>query len=419
LDSLDIYKDKPISSSRPGKLDLPDIKFQYDTILKVPCFVAYDIAKNAMAHFRKDNVKYVPLVHYTMWNGSEEELVAYYGSEEGEHVLVTISCRYIDPHFLWFWLWLPDIDKRKKARGKKDPIDELFSNEIISEAATPTKQKFGELFVAPCTVRIRTVKTNLRNFPPVPQKLVNSLKEMPWVKFWDAFKERKYELAASYVKDVLKTSRKKDTESIFLGAVQALCYLLGKHNIEAADEFLRLGIDFHKASLDRYCDLCFFFAIEAAKGIDDLNLSSAAMKRIAEQVPGLTPHLQKEISDILLSYAVSLNTCAGVLCRRTLELTLTQILTKKYRMTTATLIKKAKEAGVLESNARPGLFAILKVAKWKEVLTSSEFKIASRIKDFGDLIHTKGGVGDAIDTKEAIHACIHILRRLPDTSTLT
>jgi hypothetical protein len=407
LSSLDIHKDRPISFSRLGELELRDINFHYDTILKVPSFVAHDTAKIAMARFRKDNVKYVPLSHATMWDGSEEDQVAYYGSEGGEHVLVEISYRYIDPHFLWFWLWLPDFKKKRI-------FDHLFDEEIISEAVMPTGEKFGELLVAPCTVRIRTVKTDPKNFILALglQEFENFAKESPWVKFWDAFKEKKYELAASYIREVCELSEEKDTQSIFLGAVQALCCLLGKQNIQAADQFLQMGINFHKARLDRYCDLCFFFAIEATKGFGDLNLSSVAMKRIAKEIPGLIPRLQKEISDILLSYVVSVYTGAGVLCRRTLELPLTQILTNTYKMSIDTLIDKAIEAGVLKSNVRRGFFAILKVAKWKGVLTSSEFKVASKIKDFGDLIHAESGVEEAVDTKYAIYACIHILRKL-------
>jgi hypothetical protein len=408
LSNFDIHKDRPISASRLGELELGDINFRYDTILKVPSFVAHDTAKIAMARFRQDDVKYIPLVHATMWDGSEEDQVAYYGSGGGEHVLVEISYRYIDPHFFWFWLWLPDYKKEGSY------FDNLFDEEIISEAVMPTKEKFGELLVAPCAVRIRTVKTDPQNFISALglQEFENFAKESPWVKFWDAFKEKKYELAASYIREICELSEEKDTQSIFLGAVQALCYFLGKQNIQAANQFMQMGINFHKAHLDRYCDLCFFFAIEATKGFGDLNLSSVAMKRIAKEIPSLTPRLQKEISDILLSYVVSVYTGAGVLCRRTLELPLTQILTNTYKMSIDTLINKAIEAGVLKSNVRRGFFTILKVAEWKGVLTSSEFKVASKIKDFGDLIHAESGAEDAVETKYAIYACIHILRKL-------
>jgi len=52
------------------------------------------------------------------------------------------------------------------------------------------------------------------------------------------------------------------------------------------------------------------------------------------------------------------------------------------------------------------------VAKSKEFLTLSEFKITSSIKDFGNRIHDKGGMENAVDAKYAIQACIHLIRRL-------
>jgi len=103
--------------SKIGELKLPDINFKYDITLEIPCFVAHDIAKIAMARFSKDNVQVVPTFHTTLWDGSEKDAVAYYGNESEEHVLVEISHSWIDPHFLWFWLWLPDVKKRREYPG--------------------------------------------------------------------------------------------------------------------------------------------------------------------------------------------------------------------------------------------------------------------------------------------------------------
>lgn len=405
---MDTYKNRPISLIEIGKLKLPDINFKYDTTLEVPCFAAHDIAKIAMASFNQDNVKHVPIFHTTLNDGSEKDLVAHYGSKSGEHILVEISHSYIDPHFLWFWLWWPDVKRQIKY-----PIDELFQHDLIKEAIK-TGEKFGEIYVAPCKIRIRTVETNPETFlfpTDLLQKLVTSIKESPWVKFWYSFKEKEYELAASYVGEVRELSKGKDNQSIFLGAVQALCYLLGQQNAKAVDQFLKMGIDFHTARFDRYCDACFFFAIEAAKEMGDLNRSSAAMKRIAQEIPGLTPDLRKEVSNILFSYAASVYIGVVVLCRRVLELVLTQILTETYETSIDTLVKRCHKAGVLKGSVRRGLFAILMVAKWKEFLTLSEFKIASHIKDFGNRIHDKGGVENVVDAKYAVQACIHVLRR--------
>jgi hypothetical protein len=406
---MDLNENRPISQSVVGELDLPNLSFRYDTTIEVYFFAACDIAEIAMARFHKENVKHVPMRHITFSDGSEGYVWIHYGSENGEHVLIEFFDHWIDPHFLSFWLWLPDSRKRRDY-----PVDELFDEEIMGEAITQRGDKFGEILVAPVTVRIRTDKTDPNTFLPSPnllQKLVMSAKENPCIKFWNCFKKREYELAASYIGEVRKLTKDRNQTS-FLGAVQGLCYLLAKKNAKAVDQFLRIGADFHVARLERYSDLCFFFAIESAKGMDDLNESSAAMKRITQKIPDLPLDLRKEVSNILISYSASVYIGVVVLCRRILEIMLTQILIKKYETSINDLIEECKKEGVLKGNVRQGLFAILMVAKSKKVLTSEEFKIATDIKDFGNRIHSIGGVNSAIDAKYALQACIHILRRL-------
>jgi hypothetical protein len=412
---LSANKNRPISLTSIRKLNLPNIKFQYDTTLEIPCFAAHDIAKIALARFSRDNVKHVPISHATFNDGSEKDLDAHYGSESGEHILVEVSHAWIDPHFLWFWLWWPDIKKQIEY-----PIDQLFEFEILGEAInTKTMQKFGEIYVAPCTIRIRTAKTDPKTFlfpPNMLQELITVAKENPSIKFWHSFKEKQYELATSYIGELLELSKGKDEQSIllfqFLCAVQALCYLRGNQNDRAVDQFLNIGINFHTARLERYCDACFFFAIEAAKEMGDLDRSRAAMKRIAQEIPSLNPDLQNELFDILFSYTASIYIGVVVLCRRVLELALKEILTETYRSSIKTLVKGCRNAGALNPGVGRGLFQILAVAKWKGLLTLNEFEVASHIKDFGNRIHDKGGVKNAVDAKYAMRACIHILRRL-------
>jgi hypothetical protein len=304
---------------------------------------------------------------------------------------------------------LPDDKKQREY-----PIDDLFYQDIITEAIK-NGQKFGEIFVAPCTIRIRTVKTDPKNFlfpTDLLEKLVTSAKETPYVKFWHAFKEKDYELAASYVGETADLSQGVVSQEIFLGAVQALCYLLGGQNAKAVDQFLKMGIGFHTARFYRYSDACFFFAIEAAKEMGNLSQSIDAMKRIAQEIPSFGPDLQKEVANILVSYAASVYIGVVVLCRRVLELILTQALTEIYKVSLNTLVKECRKAGMLRGGVRRGLFAVLVVAKSKEFLTLSEFKIASSIKDFGNRIHDKGEMENVVDAKYAIQACIHILRRV-------
>jgi hypothetical protein len=328
---------------------------------------------------------------------------------------VEICHHYIDPHFLWFWLWLPEVKEPREY-----PVDELFALEITGEAYDIEKRrKFGEIYVAPCKIRIRTVETDPNDFL-VPrdmlQKLIVAAKESPWTKFCRSFKGREFELAASYLAELIEMTKGEDELSglaaEFLKAVQAVCYLLGNQENKAVDQFLSVGANFHTAGLERYCDICFFFAIEAAKEMDDQNKSNAAMRRIVLEIPCLPDGLQNELSNILLSYAAKVYIGAVVLCRRVLELALAQILTEKCRSSIDLLVESCQRAGALGAGARRGMFVILTVAKWKGLLTDDEFEIASHVKDFGDRIHDKGGLENAIDAKYAIEACIHILRRL-------
>lgn len=239
-------------------------------------------------------------------------------------------------------------------KPREYPVDELFKPEILEEAVnTKTKHKFAEVFVAPCTIRIRAVETDPKTFlfsADLLQELITAAKENPSVKFWYSFKKKKYELAASYIGEFIELSKGKDKQSIlysqFLGAVQALCYLLGNQNDRAVDQFLNTGINFHTAHIERYADACLFFAIEAAKEMGDLNRSRAVMKRIAQEIPGLTPDLQEEASNILLSYAASVYVGVVVLCRRALELVLKQILAETYKVPIDTLLKSCPKAGV-------------------------------------------------------------------------
>lgn len=407
---MDLDEDRIISLSVGSELKLPNITFKYDNTVEVGFSATCKIQEIAMARFHEENVR-IGQIHVTFWDGSEGYRFAYYGNEGQEHVLVEISDRWIDPHFLNFWLWLPDSRKRRQY-----PIDELIREELVKDAIE-NEQKFAEILVAPCKIRIRTVETDPKTFlfePDLLQRFIVMAKEDPCVKFWESFKKKDYEQAASYIGKVRRLSKSKGLvkQTIFLGAVQALCYLQAGQNTTAINQFVKMGTDFHAVNLDSYSNLCFFFAIDAAKKIEDLNQCNAAMKKIVRKIPNLTKDVQREILDILLSYAVSVYLGSVVLCRRVLELTLTKLLFEKYKMSIPALIKECRKTGVLKGGIRPDLFGILMVAKSKGVLTSSEFEIASHIKDFGNRIHPPSRVKNAVDAKYAIQACIHIMRRL-------
>ena len=397
-----------ISGSHLNQLPLGDVNFQYEITLRVFATAAYDLAKAVTERFKKENVKILPIGHMTLSDGSESDLWAHYASERGEQVLVEISHQWIDLYFLSFWLWKPD-------RGKKEEhaIDDLFPDSLLHEH-TKDGERGAEIFVAPCTIRIRTVKEDPRSFLPpgdALQRLVQETSESPWIKFWHCFNENNYKQAAAYVRAVQKLSPERDSNYFFLCAVEALCHQCVRQYGRAVKLFIQAAVGFHTTGFDRNCDACLFFAIEAAKKMDDLNQSTSVLNRIAQEIPNLSAGQRKEISDILRAYAVRVYIGVVVLCRRVLELTIKQILTESYGMPIDALVKECRKAGILTDRAA-GLFAILTVAKWKGVLTPQEFNIASGIKDFGNRIHDKDRLEDAVDAKYAIQACIHLLRRL-------
>jgi tetratricopeptide (TPR) repeat protein len=399
---------KMISGSDLNKLSLGDVNFQYDITLHVSATLAHNFAKVATARFKEENVKILPIRHTTFNDGSESDLWVHYASEGEEHVLVEIHHRWIDLYFLAFWLWEPDREKKGDYS-----IDYLFPSSLIAEH-TKYGERGGEIFIAPCTIRIRTSKEDPKGFLPPEdalQKLVKETSESPWIKFWRCFKENNYKQAAACIREVQKLSRERDSAYFFLDAIEALCCQYATQYEKAVKLFIQAAAGFDITGFDRNCDACLFFAIEAAKKINDLNQSTSLLNQIAQEIPDLSPSQREEVSDILRAYAVRVYIGVVVLCRRVLEITITQILTGTYGVAIDTLVKECRKTGVLPSRAG-GLYAVLEAARWKGILTTQEFDIASGIKDFGNRIHDKDRLEDAIDAKYAIQACIHLLRRL-------
>jgi hypothetical protein len=45
----------------------------------------------------------------------------------------------------------------------------------------------------------------------------------------------------------------------------------------------------------------------------------------------------------------------------------------------------------------------------RHAISDNEYAIATRIKDFGNNIHEKGGIENSLDAKYAIQACLHLV----------
>jgi hypothetical protein len=399
---------RPISISGTNNLEVENIDFKYNINLDLSIKTSKELVRSILLYFKQDTTKVmpIPINHVTWSDGSESDLWGYSGSFGSEKVVLAISHKWIDPHFLTFWLWLPDRHRY--------PIDYLFG-EFIREEAMTDWRKFGEVLVAPCMIKISTVENDPKNFLPtedVLRKLCSEAKESPSVKFWRSFKENKYKTAASYVSKMRKLYDKENSQHAFLGTVEALCHFNDGQNKKAIKLFTQMASYFHSKGLEMNCNMCLFFAIEAAKKIGELTQSINSMKWIAQRIPNLSPYQRNEVSGILKNYSISVYIGVVALCRRIIEMALRDILSERCNTSVENLIKDCVKSGVLKGRPGPGLYPILVVAKWKEIINEDDFNVAKKIKDFGDRIHDRGGVRNAIDAKFAIQACIRILRQL-------
>jgi hypothetical protein len=154
-----------------------DVNFQYEITLQVFATAAYEFASAATARFNEANIKILPIGHMTFSDGSESDSWVRYASEGEEQVLVEIYHQWIDLYFLSFWLDEPDRGEREKYL-----VDALFPEELMNEH-TKDGKRGGEMFVAPCTIRIRAVKEDPRNCLPSEDALQkNSFKKRPEVR---------------------------------------------------------------------------------------------------------------------------------------------------------------------------------------------------------------------------------------------
>jgi tetratricopeptide (TPR) repeat protein len=322
-------------------------------------------------------------------------------------LLLRIEHKWIDPHFLSFWLWQNDDNTIYD-------IDTLFRELVVKEAWQSGK-KFGELLIFPCKVIINTIENDPELLLPdkeILNKMTMKAANNAGVLFWQLFQNQKFENATIILRNLIEQLENKDAGFDFLRALESLCYFNDGKYEKAISTFMNLARDFDSKSLPMHCNLCLFFAIEAGKRINSPTQSIDAMERIAREIPKLTDYNREEISGILKSYSVSVYIGAVVLCRRIIEMAIKDTLSKISGETISSLVAQCKQAGVLEGRQGNGLYQILQVARWKNVISSSDFDIAIAIKNYGDRIHIKDGVKEELHAKYAIQACIRILRQL-------
>jgi hypothetical protein len=398
-----------------NKVDLPKVPFDYEERLELFAQETWDTAKRILeATGAQKGLEAVPICHMTLANGSEQNLYVHLVQDRDIVVFLEVSHCYVDQHFLQMQLWSTD---RNKARDY--PVDELFQRESIDERR-PTGAKVAELFVRPVQLTIHT-----SHFDPTPQlpsseelaALKKKVSIFPLFVFWKMFERGEYQQAAAALEATFSATDSNQTDynlaDFFLYALCATSHYWAKDYTAASRWFLVAAEGFLGLGFDRISDVCLFFAIEAGKRVPDKNAAFGIANDVVQKLAFLDAATKSEVTNILRSYYSEVYVGAAVLCRRVVELHISDLLIQKHgnAVSIKTLIKKGKASGKIPKDAGPGLFATLALAHADGVLTPAEYEIATHIKDFGNNIHDKGGVENEVDAKFAIQACLHLLHR--------
>ena len=397
-------------------VDVPHMDFEHAIRLDLFSSEIWEISRRILvaggAHF---GAKSVPICHVTLKDGSEQDLYAHYVKRDGMVLFLEISHSYVDQHFLQLQLWESD---RNRLRGY--PVDELFRKETIDERA-PEGTKVDELFIAPVQLTIHTL--NLDPLPYLPAqhelaRLKEELSNYPVFASWRHWQEARYRLAADTLKNALGRIDSQDACAASGGLLTRALYATFRYwandYAEAARWFVSAAAGYLRGGFARTADTCIFLAIEAGKRIEDKNASADIAGDVIGRLAFLNDADKSELANILRSYYSDVYVATVVLCRRLVELRLSDLLVSKHGGTDSIkqLVQKGKLTGKVPKGAGPGLFSVLALALADGVLGQSEYEIATHIKDFGNRIHDRGGVQNELDAKYAIQSCIHLLHRI-------
>jgi hypothetical protein len=391
------------------------VAFDHEARLELFAQEIWDTAKRILRATGAENTTdSVPICHVTLANGSEQDLYVHLVQHGNAVVFLEVSHSYVDQHFLRAQLW--DTDRGKSGNY---PIDQLFQHEAIAEKR-PEGSKVAELFVKPTQLSIHTSR-----FDPSPYllsedelaDLKQEVSKFPVFVSWKLFEQGEYQRAAAALKTIFSRPgvdpTESDAEDHFHLALFATCCYWAKDYASASRAFLSASNGFLKLGFHRTADVCLFFAIEAGKRISDKNAAFSIADDVAGDLPFLSVNQRAEVTKILRTYYSDVYIGTAVLCRRLVELHVSDLVVQRHGNTSSIkeLVKNGKASGKIPKNTGPGLFAILVLALADGVLTPAEHEIATHIKDFGNNIHEEGGVENEVDSKYAIQACLHLLHR--------
>lgn len=396
------------------KPDVPAIDFEYNKRLDFFGENSWKIAKAIAAAFpNKAAHEPIAVCHATFKDGSEQDLWAHFATHDDAVLLVEVSHSYIDQHFVNFRLW--DTDQ---GGAHEYPIDHLFVEDVFKEK-TADRPKIGEMFIRPVAITIHTYKFDVSKVMPDDSectKLSAETKNFPLYKFWELFESGNYRDADKIISVFLEhLSEQKDTDrgyKSFIRSLAAICKYLSANYEGAADWFILSGKDYWDLALHRNTDNCFFWALECGKKIQDLNNAFQIAQKVVDCLHFLDNDSKSEVMDIIKSYYSSIYIGTAVLCRRIIELSISAKMEKQFGVPIKDQIKAAKKNGEISKSIGPGLHGILELAKLRGIISPNEYVLTSNIKDFGNNIHEKGGIKNALDAKYAIQACLHLIHRL-------
>lgn len=397
-----------------NKIELPEGEFDFSQRLDLFADDAWKIAKATAAGFpNKAARKAIPVCHASYHDGSEQDLYAHFATEGQKVLFIEISHSYIDHHFTNFRLWGTD------QGGTHDyPVDLLFVEDLFKEQPSDRK-KIGEVFIRPVAVTVHA-----RGFDPsgeLPdeterQRLSRAVEGFPAYQFWKHLESEGYMAAgkslSKFLEHVTSNMGAPDGYTTFLRTVVAVCGYLANDLEPAATAFLSTGVEYEKLKFPRNADTCLFWALECGKKMTDANLAFRIAEEAVQSLGFLDEHLRKEVLGIIKSYYSSVFIGTAVLCRRLIEIVISEKLEKQFNVTIKEQIKLAKQKGEIAKGIGPGLHGILELAKLRHAISDNEYAIATRIKDFGNNIHEKGGIENSLDAKYAIQACLHLVHRV-------
>jgi hypothetical protein len=373
------------------------------------------IIKNIVTNFpNKEALNPIPVCHVTYKNGSERNLYTYFANHGDAVLLVEISHSYIDHHFIYFMLWETDDSTQHKYH-----LGESFIEEFLYESPE-NSDKIGELFIRPTAITIHTIKFDLSNLLPDG----NEIKELeikvnnchPF-QFWTKFKAKDYNGAGDSLKDLLsslyleKSTKENEDFLSFINSLYAVCKYQAKEFESAGKLFLLTGKDYLRTGLKRNADLCFFFALEAGKGINDINKSFEIASEVVGCFRFFENDIKNEVLGIIKTYYASIYMGTAILCRRLIEIYVSEKLERTFKLPIKKQINNAKEKGEIYKGIGPGIFGILELAKLKGIINKEEYTLASNIKDFGNSINKQGSIENLIDAKYALFSCIYFIHR--------